>query len=198
VDRHGRLGSIGAARRGPSARLSDNAVRDMVVRRARAAKLPNPRGGRFSTAHSTRTGFATQAAAKGAHERGILDPRPVEVLARCPRLHPPRQCLHRQRRRQARTVGRGSQRFWRPGSTLLEPTVTLPLGQWDGAGGWRSSWPLPHEEVDVTGHHFSMVGEHALATAAAVHTWLAGSHEPPSALNTTHLPADPSGEALVR
>jgi integrase len=72
VDRHDRLGAIGAARRGPGARLSDDAVRDMVVRRARAAKLPTPRGGRFYTAHSTRAGFATQAAANGAHERDIM------------------------------------------------------------------------------------------------------------------------------
>jgi integrase len=72
VDRHDRLGAIGAARRGPNARLSDDAVRDMVVRRARAAHLPTPRGGRFYSAHSTRAGFATQAAANGAHERDIM------------------------------------------------------------------------------------------------------------------------------
>jgi hypothetical protein len=72
VDRHDRLGAIGAAQRGPNARLSDDAVRDMVIRRARAAYLPTPRGGRFYSAHSTRAGFATQAAANGAHERDIM------------------------------------------------------------------------------------------------------------------------------
>jgi len=73
VDRHGRLGSLGASRHGPSARLSEPAVRDAVVRRARAAGLSPAHGDRFFSAHSTRSGFATQAAANGASERSIMD-----------------------------------------------------------------------------------------------------------------------------
>jgi integrase len=72
IDRHDRLGAIGAARRGPGSRLSDDAVRDIVVRRARAANLEPTHGTRFYSAHSTRAGFATQAAANGAHERDIM------------------------------------------------------------------------------------------------------------------------------
>ncbi len=73
VDRHGRLGSLGASRHGVSARLSEPAVRDAVVRRARAAGLSPAHGDRFFSAHSTRSGFATQAAANGASERSIMD-----------------------------------------------------------------------------------------------------------------------------
>ena len=73
VDRRGRLGSLGASRHGPDARLSADAIRDVVVRRARAAGLSPAHGQRFFTAHSTRSGFATQAAANGASERAIMD-----------------------------------------------------------------------------------------------------------------------------
>ncbi len=73
VDRHGRLGSLGASRHDSAARLSDAAVRDAVVRRARAAGLTPAHGNRFFSAHSTRSGFATQAAANGASERAIMD-----------------------------------------------------------------------------------------------------------------------------
>ena len=38
-----------------------------------AAGLTPARGDRFFTAHSTRAGFATQAAANGASERAIMD-----------------------------------------------------------------------------------------------------------------------------
>jgi integrase len=73
VDRHGRLGSSGASSHGPHARLSPAAVRDALIRRARAAGLTPAHGERFFTAHSTRSGFATQAAANGASERSIMD-----------------------------------------------------------------------------------------------------------------------------
>jgi len=73
VDRRGQLGSLGASRHGPDARLSAAAVRDAVVRRARAAGLSPAHGERFFSAHSTRSGFATQAAANGAGERAIMD-----------------------------------------------------------------------------------------------------------------------------
>ncbi|MGI8681416.1 MAG: site-specific integrase [Mycobacteriales bacterium] len=73
VDRRGQLGSLGASRRGPDARLSDAAVRDALIRRAKAAGLSPAHGERFFTAHSTRSGFATQAVANGASERAIMD-----------------------------------------------------------------------------------------------------------------------------
>jgi len=73
VDRRGKLGSLGASRHGPDARLSDAAIRDAVIRRAKAAGLSPSHGERFFTAHSTRSGFATQAAANGASERAIMD-----------------------------------------------------------------------------------------------------------------------------
>jgi integrase len=73
IDRHGRLGSLGASRHGPDSRLSPAAIREVVVRRAVAAGLTPNHGHRFFTAHSTRAGFATQAAANGAGERAIMD-----------------------------------------------------------------------------------------------------------------------------
>jgi integrase len=73
IDRHGRLGSLGASRHGPDARLSPAAIREVVIRRAVAAGLSPGHGQRFFTAHSTRAGFATQAAANGAGERAIMD-----------------------------------------------------------------------------------------------------------------------------
>ncbi len=73
VDRRGRLGSLGAAKLGPDARISPAAVRDALVRRAAAAGLTPAHGDRGYTAHSTRAGFATQAAANGATERAIMD-----------------------------------------------------------------------------------------------------------------------------
>jgi integrase len=73
IDRHGRLGSLGASRHGLGSRLSPPAVREVVIRRAVAAGLSSAHGERFFTAHSTRAGFATQAAANGAGERAIMD-----------------------------------------------------------------------------------------------------------------------------
>lgn len=71
--RRDRLGSLGASRHGPGASLSGAAIRDALIRRATAAGLSPAHGERFYTAHSTRSGFATQAAANGASERAIMD-----------------------------------------------------------------------------------------------------------------------------
>lgn len=73
VDRRGRLGSLGAVRLGPNARISPDAVRTALIRRTTAAGLTPAHGDRAYTAHSTRAGFATQAAANGATERAIMD-----------------------------------------------------------------------------------------------------------------------------
>ncbi|MEV4860045.1 type I polyketide synthase [Streptomyces ossamyceticus] len=52
-----------------------------------------------------------------------------------------------------------------------EPTPRMAAGA-DG-DGWRTSWPLPHDTVDVPGDHFSLTREHAPSTVAAIRTWLA-------------------------
>ncbi|MGW2566257.1 SDR family NAD(P)-dependent oxidoreductase [Streptomyces sp. NPDC001537] len=41
-----------------------------------------------------------------------------------------------------------------------------------GPDEWRTSWPLPHTEVDVPGDHFSFMQEHAPTTVAALRAWL--------------------------
>ncbi|MFJ5263440.1 type I polyketide synthase [Streptomyces sp. NPDC088387] len=37
---------------------------------------------------------------------------------------------------------------------------------------WRTSWPLPHETVDVPGNHLTMMTEHAQTTASAIRGWI--------------------------
>ncbi|MGB2568732.1 type I polyketide synthase [Micromonospora citrea] len=67
---------------------------------------------------------------------------------------------------------------WQPApmdaATLLV-RASRPLGEWTGEpDGWRSRWPYPHEAVDATGDHFTMVGERGPELAATVDEWLAG------------------------
>ncbi|WP_189868137.1 type I polyketide synthase, partial [Streptomyces noursei] len=65
---------------------------------------------------------------------------------------------------------------WTP-APITTPTVFLraekPLVD-DGADAaqWRSSWALPHAALDVPGDHFTMIEDHAEATARALHDWL--------------------------
>ncbi|WP_192583293.1 hypothetical protein [Streptomyces albicerus] len=40
------------------------------------------------------------------------------------------------------------------------------------AADWRTSWPLPHEFVDVPGNHLTLLQEHARTTASAVREWI--------------------------
>ena len=46
----------------------------------------------------------------------------------------------------------------------------------DPGGGhgpdWQPSWPVAHTVLDGPGNHFSMLDEHADATAALVQDWL--------------------------
>ena len=72
VTRHDTLGTTGARPLGPESRISPDAVRTALVRRATAAGLSPGHGDRFFTAHSTRSGFATQASANGATEASIM------------------------------------------------------------------------------------------------------------------------------
>lgn len=69
ISRHGQLGT---PVRDPRTGLSPAAVREIVIRRALAAGLAPAHGDRCFTAHSTRSGFATQAAANGATEASIM------------------------------------------------------------------------------------------------------------------------------
>ncbi|GAA2477017.1 type I polyketide synthase [Streptomyces longisporus] len=53
--------------------------------------------------------------------------------------------------------------------------ATLPTPEMAASAGpdeWRTSWPLPHTEVDVPGDHFSFMQEHAPTTVAALRAWL--------------------------
>ncbi|MEV0223804.1 type I polyketide synthase [Streptomyces sp. NPDC050704] len=38
--------------------------------------------------------------------------------------------------------------------------------------GWRATWPLPHERVEVPGDHLTLLQEDARTTASAVRTWI--------------------------
>lgn len=51
-----------------------------------------------------------------------------------------------------------------------QPTPEMAAGP--DADRWRTSWPLPHESVDVPGDHLTLLREDARTTASAVRTWI--------------------------
>jgi hypothetical protein len=70
---------------------------------------------------------------------------------------------------------------WQPRRTTC-PTLLVrcrePLSEAAVAtatGDWRSSWPLPHEVVDVDGNHFSVLEERCQETATAITAWIAAA-----------------------
>ncbi|MFC9927899.1 type I polyketide synthase [Streptomyces sp. NPDC127190] len=61
---------------------------------------------------------------------------------------------------------------WRPADSttpLLVARTTEPLAGFDRP---PADWPRPHDEVELTGDHFTVLEEHAERTAQAVHEWL--------------------------
>ncbi|WP_245697811.1 thioesterase domain-containing protein, partial [Streptomyces phaeochromogenes] len=52
-----------------------------------------------------------------------------------------------------------------------QPTSEMAAGP--DADRWRTSWPLPHEHVDVPGDHLTLLREDARTTASAIRTWIA-------------------------
>ncbi|MFJ2774955.1 type I polyketide synthase, partial [Streptomyces sp. NPDC087300] len=68
---------------------------------------------------------------------------------------------------------------WEP-EPIETPTLyvhaTVPPGESEAVeteNDWRPQWPLPHEDVDVPGDHFTIMDEDSETTARAVRTWLA-------------------------
>ncbi|WP_410873438.1 SDR family NAD(P)-dependent oxidoreductase [Nocardia sp. A7] len=71
---------------------------------------------------------------------------------------------------------------WTPGRTeaptllvrATEPLSGAPSGATadTDAPDWRSSWPFPHDTVDITGNHFSIMEEHCGPTGAVIEQWL--------------------------
>nr|WP_265579789.1 alpha/beta fold hydrolase [Streptomyces spongiae] len=65
---------------------------------------------------------------------------------------------------------------WRPVPTPDAPrTLFVAAAEHDPAlllGAGRPTWPLPHEEVEVTGNHVTLLDRDAGTTARAVHAWL--------------------------
>ncbi|MER6135010.1 SDR family NAD(P)-dependent oxidoreductase [Streptomyces sp. NPDC001815] len=56
---------------------------------------------------------------------------------------------------------------------LIRATQPTPRMAADtDADDWRTSWPLPHELVDVPGDHLTLLQEHARTTASAVRAWI--------------------------
>ncbi|RBQ16751.1 polyketide synthase [Spongiactinospora rosea] len=64
---------------------------------------------------------------------------------------------------------------WRP-APLPVPTLfvrpSTPFHEHHRAGLWRAVWPFGHDPAEVTGDHFTMLGESAVDTAAAVSAWI--------------------------
>ncbi|MDH6554372.1 acyl transferase domain-containing protein/acyl-CoA synthetase (AMP-forming)/AMP-acid ligase II/acyl carrier protein [Streptomyces sp. SAI-041] len=67
---------------------------------------------------------------------------------------------------------------WKPqpvGAPTLLVCATAPTIDMAGrvqGDEWRTSWPLPHAQVDVPGDHFSLWQQHSQTTAAAVSAWI--------------------------
>ncbi|MFH7596513.1 type I polyketide synthase [Streptomyces racemochromogenes] len=65
---------------------------------------------------------------------------------------------------------------WTPEPTrapVLHLRATEPMAAWtDPREDWRSVWDAAHTVTDVPGNHFTMMTEHAPATARAVDAWL--------------------------
>ncbi len=64
-------------------------------------------------------------------------------------------------------------------SPILLVRATVPLIEWTRDEDWRTSWESAHSVVDVPGDHFSMMGDYADHTAAAVDAWLRRVATPP-------------------
>lgn len=62
---------------------------------------------------------------------------------------------------------------YRPGK-LAAPVLLVrasePMPGWPE--DWQPDWPFDHESVEVPGNHFSMMEEHAAATALSIQDWL--------------------------
>ncbi|MEU9032908.1 SDR family NAD(P)-dependent oxidoreductase, partial [Streptomyces sp. NPDC048383] len=69
---------------------------------------------------------------------------------------------------------------WKP-ETVKSPTLLVRAQEqffdWHRAtdGDWRSYWDLEHTVVDAPGNHFTMMEQHAQATAEVVEAWLDGT-----------------------
>ena len=65
--------------------------------------------------------------------------------------------------------------LWQP-AAVEAPTLLVrasePLGPVPDGQRWQSSWAAAESVVDVAGNHFSMVGDHAPATALAIDSWI--------------------------
>ncbi|MFC5659606.1 alpha/beta fold hydrolase, partial [Streptomyces nogalater] len=53
---------------------------------------------------------------------------------------------------------------------FVRPTESFATGP--GTGDWRAVWPAEHRPAEVPGTHFTMLEDHAGATARAVEAWL--------------------------
>ncbi|MDA5285463.1 SDR family NAD(P)-dependent oxidoreductase, partial [Streptomyces sp. Isolate_45] len=69
---------------------------------------------------------------------------------------------------------------WKP-EAVKSPTLLVRAQErffdWNRAtdGDWRSYWDLEHTVVDAPGNHFTMMEQHAQATAGVVEAWLDGT-----------------------
>jgi thioesterase domain-containing protein len=63
---------------------------------------------------------------------------------------------------------------WRPTAPACPTLVVRPRSRAARMPetGWRSTWPVPHDSMELPGDHFTLLEEHADSTADAVRTWI--------------------------
>jgi thioesterase domain-containing protein/acyl carrier protein/NAD(P)-dependent dehydrogenase (short-subunit alcohol dehydrogenase family) len=54
-----------------------------------------------------------------------------------------------------------------------DPVPGIEHEQIPGRGGWQTAWKDAHTVIDVPGHHFNALTEHAASTAQVIEDWLA-------------------------
>jgi acyl transferase domain-containing protein len=76
---------------------------------------------------------------------------------------------------------------WKPteiASSLLLASAAEPVPGTPARADWRSSWKFTHTAVEIPGHHFTIMEEHADTTARAVEDWLSTTYEEERVMET--------------
>ena len=62
-----------------------------------------------------------------------------------------------------------------PSVPVLLLRAADPIGPAEEFAGWRPEWDVPHDVLETTGNHLTMMDAHVSTTAEAISDWLAGA-----------------------